>query len=140
MVRSPQDDTALLDTLVGEIRTALPGIIAVYVFGSWGTPDERPGSDMDLAILPPAPVPQIDCWQLAQALAVLAKRDIDLIDLLNASTVMRAQVVAYGRRIYCLDRPRCEHFEGWTFSSYARLNEERRGILRDIRERGRIHA
>ena len=33
-----------------------------------------------------------------------------------------------------------ERFEDFVFASYARLNEERRGILEDIRRRGRIHA
>jgi hypothetical protein len=51
---------------------------------------------------------------------------------------MRAQIVANGERLFCRDLRRCEQFEGWVFSDYARLNEERRGILEDIRQRGTV--
>jgi hypothetical protein len=67
-------------------------------------------------------------------------RDVDLVDLLAASTVLRAQVIAYGERLYCGAQFACETFENYVFASYARLNEERDAILRDIRQRGQVYA
>jgi predicted nucleotidyltransferase len=138
--RQPKGNDLLLDSLVTRIRAARPDVVAVYLFGSFGTPQARPDSDIDLAILATHPLAAAECWKLAQELAVLARKDVDLLDLLSVSTVMRFQVVGRGRRVFCVNDGACATFETWTYSSYARLNEERREILDDIRRRGRVHA
>ncbi|MEX2599953.1 MAG: nucleotidyltransferase domain-containing protein [Dehalococcoidia bacterium] len=128
---------------VDDIRAALPGVIAVYQFGSAGTPHERPGSDIDLAVLTGSPhpaLPPVLLWDTAQRLAAHLGKDVDLVDLRSATTVMQAQVIANGVRLWCADHEACERFEDFVFSSYAHLNEERRGILEDISRRGSIHA
>ena len=53
---------------------------------------------------------------------------------------MRAQVVSRGTCVLDRDRYAREIFEVYTYSSYARLNEERAGILEDIHERGSVHG
>lgn len=126
--------------VVERIRAALPEVIGIYRFGSWITPDEHAGSDVDLALLPDQPLDTLARWELAQDLALLLKRDVDLVDLRAASTVLRAQVVATGERIYCADVSACEVFEYLAFSNYAHLNEARRGILEDIRKRGSVYG
>jgi len=65
---------------------------------------------------------------------------VDLIDLRSASTVMRAQVVSTGERLFCANEPACGEFEDRVYSDYARLNEERHHILNDIKARGRIYG
>ena len=140
MTKPMPDEQAKLSELVHRIRAAVPDVRAIYQFGSFNTPAQRQSSDIDLGLLPAQPLPAADCWALGQELALLAGRDVDLLDLRTASTVMRAQVIAYGRRLYCADESECADFEDHVFSSYARLNEERREILRDIRQRGRIYA
>ena len=50
------------------------------------------------------------------------------------------QVVAHGELLYCSNAGTVERFEDMVFSSYARLNEERREILSDVRERGNIYG
>jgi len=126
--------------LVEALLRVLPDCQAIYRFGSWGTTAERPESDIDLAVLPVNPLDPAWCWELAQSLASLAKQDVDLVDLTQASTVLRMQVVAQGERIYCSDEAEAEMFEDRVFSSYARLNEERREILSDVRRRGSIYG
>lgn len=126
--------------LVERLRQELPGLLAVYRFGSFGTEHEHPGSDLDLAVYAGTPLPVAKLWHLAQELATEVGRDVDLVDLAAASTVMRAQVVHGGERLYCADKLACETFENYVYSSYARLNEERRGILQDIRRRGSVYG
>ncbi|CAN5730634.1 hypothetical protein BH20ACT11_BH20ACT11_16830 [soil metagenome] len=82
----------------------------------------------------------MELWCAAQELASRAGRDVDVVDLARASTVMRAQVVHEGERLYCADGTACDTFEDYVYSSYARLNEERREILRDILSRGRVYG
>ncbi len=129
----------LLRLLISELEKRIPGLVAAYRFGSWGTAAERADSDIDLAVLASAPLDSVRRWELAERLARIAGRNIDLVDLGTASTVMRAQVVASGERVFCADEPRCTEFEDFVYSDYARLNEERREILADIHERGSVH-
>ena len=127
------------DHLIEALLVAVPACQAIYRFGSWGTSAENPESDIDVAILPLHPLEALRQWEVAQLLASRVGRDVDLIDLLSAPTVLRMQIIAHGERLYCVDRFAIEHFEDVVFSSYARLNEERRNILDDIRQRGRIY-
>jgi len=129
-----------LDQLVTLIQKIVPDVRAVYRFGSSGSGVTHAESDLDLAILPPDPLPPQDRWDLEQDLSVALHRDVDLIDLRVASTVMRMQVVSTGTVLFESDRAVRQAFEVHTYSAYALLNEERAGILDDIRERGRVYG
>jgi predicted nucleotidyltransferase len=114
--------------------------VAIYQFGSHGTPFEIAGSDLDLAVYAGKPLPAAEVWFVAQELAVLVGRDVDIVDLGAASTVMRAQVVSTGERLWCSEEVACEKFEDYVYSSYARLQEERRGIVEDVLKRGSVYG
>ena len=128
--------TNIIHTLLG----SLPDIVAIYRFGSWDTPQARSDSDIDLAVLSEQPLSNMERWELSQKLAQIASCDVDLVDLRSASTVMRLQIVAHGERIYCADEAAASCFETAVFSGYARLSEERREILADIRNRGSVYG
>jgi predicted nucleotidyltransferase len=117
-----------------------PQIKAVYSFGSFGTEYERPDSDLDLGVYAGKPLPTVRLWHAAQELSASLGRDVDVVDLASASTVMRSQVIHTGERVYCADKLTCETFENYVYSSYARLNEERRGILQDILSRQSVYG
>ncbi len=130
----------LKDSMVKTLLAAIPGCQAIFLFGSWGTAAQRPDSDIDLAVLPLVPLDGVHRWDLAQELASLFGRNVDLVDLLTASTVMRMQIVAHGELLYGLHSNEVERFEDMVFSSYARLNEERREILNDVLRRGNVYG
>jgi len=134
------DPTALKELLVATLRDAVPHCLAIYRFGSWGTDAQRPDSDIDIAILSPQALDSVCRWEVAQTLASLAGRDVDLVDLLRASTVLRMQVLAHGELLYSIGSSEVVQFEDTVFSSYARLNEERREILADVLQRGSIYG
>ncbi|MDX2369979.1 MAG: hypothetical protein QNK36_16515 [Colwellia sp.] len=56
-------------------------------------------------------------------------RDVDLVDLLNASTVMQNQIIQQGICIYD-DENNASFFEIQVMSMYQHLNEERADILK----------
>lgn len=118
----------------------IPGLQAVYHFGSQVRGDALPGSDIDLAILARDRIPAERLFELAQEMAVGLGRDVDLLDLRQASTVMRAQVISTAQCIGSQDEPARAEFEMYAYSDYARLNEERRELLKDIKERGLIYG
>ena len=126
--------------LVQTICTEMPEVLAIYLFGSRSSGLQHAHSDIDLAILPEQKLSETEVWALAQALAARYSRDVDLIDLKQASTVMRMQVISKGQRLYCSDEQSCEVFEDFVFSDYAHLNEERAGILKDICQRGAVYG
>ncbi len=131
------NDNALLIELV---KQAIPDLIALYRFGSQAKGSARPESDVDLAVLARHPIPALRRFELAQELAAQLHRDVDLVDLRSASTVMRMQVISTGE---CLDAPNesaRREFEMYVYSDYARLNEERREILKRVSASGFIYG
>jgi len=132
--------TSLINQLAQTLSQRLPGIVAIYRFGSFDTPDERADSDIDLGLQPDHPLDPVALFHLAGELATLAGRDVDLVDMIRCSTVMRAQIIATGDIVLCRDTYLCDDFAETAFSRYAHLNEARRGILEDIQARGSIHG
>lgn len=130
----------LLVALVGALRERLPGLLGAWLFGTWGTEHERPESDIDLAVLAERPLTFEERLAALESLGQVTDREVDLVDLTRNDAIIRAQAIAYGRRVYCRDPDRCDRFEDFVYADYARLNEERRAILAQIAARGRIHA
>lgn len=132
-------ETPGLTRALAHLRTHLPDLRAIYLFGSTATGQVHGSSDVDLAVLGDTIFDTIRLFDLAAELADILRRDVDLIDLGQASTVMRAQIIAFGQRIYGHDTE-LDDYECRALSQYARLNEERADILKDIARRGRVHG
>ncbi len=112
---------------------------AVYLFGSQVTEYARKDSDIDIAVLCERGFSAESRWDFSQGLAILLNRDIDVVDLKQASTVMQWQIVRTGKRILCVDEKEINFFETYVFSDYIRLNELRQGLLDDIKKRGSVY-
>ena len=67
-------------------------------------------------------------------------RDVHLVDLRTASTVPRHEVTRHGEVLHTDGSGAVEQSLDFAFRDYVRLDEERSGILQDIRERGRVHG
>jgi predicted nucleotidyltransferase len=128
------------DAVIQKFKDTVPELIALYRFGSQAQGTARPESDVDLAFLTRQTLSPAARLALREELSLLLHRDVDLVDLRQASTVMRMQVVSTGKCLFSADDRKREQFETIVYASYARLNEERRGILDDIRARGRVYA
>lgn len=114
---------------------------AVYLLGSWATPFEREDSDLDLALLVALPLDIDTRLSVEQEIRSRMKlpEQIDIIDLRQTDTIFAARAVTEGCRILMLDRGAADRFEMFALTRYARLNEERQGILADIFARGTIY-
>lgn len=114
-----------------KIREALSCLnpAAAYLFGSVAAGRERPDSDLDLAILPTAPISVSQLLEARIQLSEVLSRDVDLIDLSKASTVLRKEVLAAGHLLYETAPLLRAEFEMYALSDYARLNEERAPVL-----------
>ncbi len=128
------------DAVVRILKESVPDLVAVYLFGSTATGATHAASDVDLAFLATRALPNVERFELQERIAVAVRRSVDLVDLQAASTVMRLQVVSQGRLLFEADAAERGRFEDRVFSAYARLNEERGAILRQVLRERSIHA
>lgn len=129
-----------LESDVTFLKETVPALLVIYRFGSEAQGTARPGSDVDLAVLAQNRVAPNLLVEVQQGLAMLLHREVDLIDLRAISTVMQIQVLSTGECLFSGDDQARDVFEMVVYASYARLNEERSGILEDIRRQGTVYA
>lgn len=129
----------LLQQACDWLLRAHPGMIALYVFGSAATGQRGRKSDLDLAILNPDLIEPSQLYRDARALEAAIDVDVDLVDLLTASTVLKKEVIAGGRLLHASNRDVVLDFEARVLSEYGRYAEGI-GPLRDaVRDSGQAY-
>ncbi len=111
----------------------------IILFGSTVKGTMKNNSDFDIAFLSKKEFDKYQLFMISEELAAKLNRDVDLIDLNQASTVFQAQVIHTGKVIYCSDEQQKAQFELKTLKMYTRLNEERLPVLKSIDESGSIY-
>ncbi len=129
------------------IKTILdhyPAVQGIYLFGSYGTENEWPESDIDIALLfPPEQAKKEKTLILSEARVDLENalhKEVDLLNARQVSTVFQKEIIGGGNLIYRGDRYAVDEFEMLVISCYQKLNEERREILESFRKTGRAYA
>lgn len=125
----------IIDHLVSHISP-----YAIYIFGSYVRQTLRPDSDIDIAFLSDRKIDNMTTFNIAQKLASKLNIEVDLINLNEASTVFQAQIITTGENIYCTDETKRMYFEMSILKQYAKLNEERHIIVKNIKESGSVYA
>lgn len=125
--------------LLQRIQAALPGLLAVYAFGSRVQGTGHADSDLDLAVLTRGQADPVALWELSGELADIAGCPVDLLDLRAASTVMQYQVITTGERLWSQDAQAGIH-EAAILSDMTALNEARAGLLTDVGQRGSVYG
>lgn len=126
-------------SIVDPLQACFPGLLAVYLFGSQATGHAGPASDVDLAVLLSGKADVLALWQAGEALAQQLNRDVDLVDLRAASTVMQHQIITTGRRLWAADA-QAALYEAFILSEKTALDEARAGVLADIARTGTVHG
>jgi uncharacterized protein len=122
------------------IRKHIPEVAGIYLFGSQADGDARPDSDIDLAFFAGRPLPRVQVVELTLALAALLGRDVDLVDMASASTIMQFQILAEGRLIDAPQPEAAALFELRILREYQDLKLRRAALEADIVERGRVYG
>lgn len=126
---------AIVDFLVEALHPQI-----IYLYGSFARAEGRADSDIDIAIYTDEETDAYRLFLLANQLAMSLKIDVELVDLKQASTVFRAQVVSSGEALFYRDKAFKENYEVRALKEYAKLNEERSEILEAIREGGTVYG
>lgn len=134
-----QDNTPTIQI----IKKHFPNIQAVYLFGSYGTEDQTPESDVDIALLLPYAKRKknknLYGTTLHSELEQYFGTKVDLINLRMENIVFQHEIISKNRRIFCGDTYAADEFELQTLSLYQKLNEERAEIIEDAIKTGRFH-
>lgn len=125
---------------VSILREFFPELIAVYLFGSAARDALRKESDLDIAVLSPAPTDRLKRWECAETIARAYNRDIDLVDLSEADTVMRFEIISGAHRIFCADTTAAERFEDKVYYEMIDLNELRLPIREAVKKSGKVYG
>lgn len=115
--------------LVKAATELLPSAKLVYLFGSEADGSSSVQSDIDLAVLLPQKLDPIARFEFQEKLAHRFSRDVDLVDLLAASTVLQHQIIQNGKLLWGEKNEQMQ-FEMQVLSMYQHLNEERSEILK----------
>ena len=93
-----------IERTVHLLQAQLPGLLAVYAFGSRVHGVATPQSDLDLAVLVAGYADVHQLWSLSGELADVAGCPVDLLDLRAASTDIRRRHPAFGSNRESLGR------------------------------------
>ncbi|MBC7953206.1 MAG: nucleotidyltransferase domain-containing protein [Rhodospirillaceae bacterium] len=125
--------------IIAAVRAVLPDVQALTLFGSRAQGVERPDSDLDIAVMLPAPADPVSLWESGETIARTLNVDVDLVDLRKASTVMQFQIITTGRHLLAVT-PELERYEAFIMAEMMDLNEARAPLLADIQREGRVHG
>jgi len=117
--------------VIKSVRSKIPNVKLLYLFGSFASGEQHANSDLDIAILPVKALDNLSRWQIAQELACELNIDVDLIDLNTASTVLCQQVITQGQLLWGSTNDD-DAFAVKTMSMYQHLQAERAMILSDL--------
>lgn len=124
-------DTKKRESIIDSLRKEIPGLQALYLFGSHADGSATDASDIDIAYLSTEALTPLQRWETSQRLAILLSCDVDLIGLSETDTIFRYQILSKGIRIYG-EGYEVESFETLAYSFYLRFQEERKPIMDEI--------
>lgn len=123
----------LVETIQNKLNPAF-----IILFGSFVKGTNRIDSDIDLAYFSKEPLSSYERFLLASELAVIAGREVDLIDLKQIDTVFTMQIFSQGKPIYIQDENEFTRQKMRAYSMYASLCEQRASVIESIKERGSV--
>ena len=136
---SPLDAVLLPEAVLQHVQAKVPGLLALYAFGSRVQGTATANSDLDLAVLVQGYADPVTLFDVAQSLSEVAGCEVDLLDLRAASTVMQYQIITSGLRWWQQDST-AALYEAAILSEKVELDTARAGLLRDIQQSGRVYG
>lgn len=132
----PIDIDDRIPQILEYLRT-VDGLVAVYLYGSYGTPDQTPLSDVDLALLfvrgrEPSFDDQLEI--IGGVTSAAGEEDISVTVLNRMSVVFQFEVLETGRLLLCRDEIALADFTAELLSRHADFAIDYRHFLREYDE------
>lgn len=127
-MRNPQHQR-IVSAACNVLAVALPEAWAIYVYGSFARGDERPDSDLDLAVLlaPGAKLP--DKLALISKVSRQVGRDVDIVNLREAGLDLVHELLQHGEPLLVRRASDVLVWEAERMTDYAEFNPRRSEIL-----------
>lgn len=127
------------EIIVTTLKAEIPQLQALYLFGSQKSGFAIKESDVDIAYLSQTALTPLERWKLAQKLASLLYKDVDLVALASTNTIFRYQIITTAERIYG-EGYEVEYFETLAYSFYLRFQEERQPIVDAVMRKRSVYG
>ena len=114
--------------IVNIIKRYFPRVKLIYLFGSRALKQHTAKSDWDIAVLNEVKIDPLERWKLSELLANECKENVDLVDLLESSTVLKMQIVEKGELLFD-QHDYASSFEMQVMGMYGKLQESRKSIM-----------
>ena len=126
---SSVDRERVLETAGSVLATALPQAWAIYAYGSFARGDERPDSDLDVAVLLPPKAQIPDKLGLMAELSRAVGREVDIVNLRDASLDLVRDVLRDGRQLLVRRPSDVLVWEAERMTDYMLFNPRRAEIV-----------
>lgn len=111
------------------------GIKLIYIFGSYAKGTNGKDSDLDIAVFLEDNYNALDKLTLiGEFIDIFKRNDIDLVILNDANSVLKHQVIKYGKLLYMQDEDIKVNFEVRTLKEYMDMEHFRRTQMKYIKE------
>ncbi|MBC8190760.1 MAG: nucleotidyltransferase domain-containing protein [FCB group bacterium] len=115
--------------------SALPDIVAAFLFGSFARGTESDSSDIDIAILSrERRLPIEQKLLILDDLEQICGRRVDLVYLTEVSSILKHQVLKYGEQLICNDRSQLNQFKVSAIQEYLDLKRTRLPIENHLKD------
>ncbi len=104
---------------LGAVLAARGGLRLAVLFGSGATGRLRPDSDLDVAVWPLSPAAELDDLSLQSELTLEAGREVDLVRIDHASTLLKWQIAKNAVSILEASPGELARFRAYAASEYA---------------------
>jgi len=113
---------------------------AIVLFGSYGREQERPDSDIDIAIKPVMEIDKIKLRELQNTIEEAIDTELHLINLNAIEEDFRYDILITGKILYQKDELAFWEYKLKAYSNYLELSEDRKIIVDKLKEGGTLYG
>lgn len=110
----------------------------VVLFGSYAKGTNHPDSDIDLAYFSEKQLTSYERFLVANDLAEMTGREVDLIDLKQINPVFMMRIFSQGTPLFIQNENEYIRQKMRAYSLYATLSEQRAVVIEGIKKRGSV--
>lgn len=126
------------DVVAEEFAAAFPGqrLLGAWLYGSHARGSNRPGSDIDIAVLSDSVLDAVSLFDVSSRLATRLGANVDLVDLRRAGGLLRVEATHRGRPLLPPTRE-ADFFTTHALADHAAFAANRRAATAAMQEKFR---